>query len=108
MHLTFSPQAGLPGAPETTLHVAGDVLTVDGTPFDLSPVPEGGDGEWPDSPFIGRIRRLGGVIHATLRVTLGPTAADDQPTDPGHWIIASASGVVTIPAARRPETEDPA
>jgi len=101
MHLTLSPQVGLPGQPETTIHVAGDILTVDGTAYDLSPVPEGGEGEWPDSPFIGPIRRIGGVIHAALRVRLGDTAADDQPTDPKHWIIQDAEGDAIIPAARK-------
>lgn len=103
MHLTLSPQAGLPGAPETTLHVSGDILTVDGTPYDLSAVPEGGDGEWPDSPIIGKITRQGGTIHATVRVVLGDTAASDQPDSP--WVIPNASGDVTIPAVRRPEPE---
>lgn len=105
MHLTLSPQLGLPGQPETTLHVAGDVLTVDGTPHDLSPVPEGGDGAWIDdggegSPLIGRIARQGGVIHVAVRVRLGDTAADDQPDSP--WTIPDAEGPVTIPAARKP------
>lgn len=103
MHLTLSPQAGLPGQTETTLHVAGDVLTVDGTPYDLSPVPEGGDGEWPDSPILGRIQRIAGVIHATVLVRLGDTAASDQPGSP--WVIPDAVGNVTISAARRPEPE---
>ena len=103
MHLTLSPQQSLPGQPETALHVAGDVLTVDGSPYDLSPVPEGGDGKWPDSPLIGRIRRVGGVIHATVLVRLGDTAARDQPDDP--WVIPDAEGDVTIPAARRPVEE---
>ena len=103
MHLTLSPQVGLPGQPETTLHVAGDVLTIDGTAYDLSPVPEGGEGEWPDSPFIGPIRRIGGVIHATVLARLGDTAANDQPDSP--WVIPNASGAVTIPALRKPEPE---
>jgi hypothetical protein len=101
MELKLTPQAGLPGQPETALHVAGDVLTVNGIPFDLSPVPEGGEGEWPDSPFIGPIRRVGGVIYATLLVRLGDTAADDQPTDPACWVIPEAEGEVTIPALRK-------
>ena len=101
MHLTLSPQAGLPGQPETTLHGAGDLLTVDGTPHDLSPIPEGGEGDWPDSPFIGPIRRIGGVIHATVLVRLGDDAADCQSCDPAHWVIPNASGTVTIPAARK-------
>ena len=103
MHLTLSPQVGLPGQPETTLHVAGDVITIGGVPHDLSPIPEGGEGDWPDSPFIGPIRRIGGVIHATVLVRLGDTAADDQPADPAHWVLSAASGAVTIPAARKPK-----
>lgn len=102
MHLTLSPQIGLPGQPETVLHVAGDMLTVDDLVFDLSPVPEGGEGEWPGGPFIGPIRRIDGVIHATVLVRLGDDAADDQPCDPEHWVIPGAEGEVVIPALRRP------
>ncbi|MGY6535335.1 MAG: hypothetical protein ACXIVG_08330 [Pararhodobacter sp.] len=100
MHLTFSPQAGLPGQAETTLHVAGDVLTIDGVPHDLSPVPEGGEGEWEDSPIAGAIRRIDGVLHATVRVVLGDDAASFQPTDPAHWMVPAAHGAVAIPTLR--------
>ena len=101
MQLTLTPQVGLPGQPEMTLHVAGDVLTIDATEYDLSAVPEGGEG-WPDDgPFIGPITRLNGVLRATVLVRLGDTAADDQGPDP--WIIQNASGDVVIPAARKPE-----
>jgi hypothetical protein len=102
MHLTISPQSGIPGQPETTLHVAGDTLTLGGVPYDLSDIAEGDVAEWPDSPIIGPIRRIGGVIHATVRVQLGPTAANDQPADPAHWAIPDAEGDVVIPAVRRP------
>ena len=100
MILTLSPQFGLPGQPETALSVAGDVLTIDGAAFDLSPVPDRGEG-WPegDHPFVGPIRRIGGVIHATVIVRLGDDAAPDQPTDPAHWTVA-ADGPVSIPAKR--------
>jgi len=101
MNLTISPQMGLPGTPETTLHVAGDVLTIDGVPYDLSDIAEGDVAEWPDSPLIGPIRRIDGVIHATVRVRLGPTATNIQPTDPAHWVIPDAEGDVEIPAVRR-------
>ena len=104
MHLTLTPQAGLPGQAETTIHVAGDIITVDGTPYDLSPVPEGGEGEWEDSPIHGKITRLGGVIHCAVRVRLGDTAADDQPDSP--WVIEAASGDVTIPALRKPVEQE--
>lgn len=104
MILTLSPVRGLPGQPETTLSVAGDVLTVDATPHDLSPVPEGGEG-WPDGehPFVGPIRRVAGVIHATVIVRLGDTAAPDQPDSP--WVLEVAKGAVAIPAARLPEVQ---
>lgn len=105
MNLTLSPQAGLPGAPETTLRVTGDTITIDGTPFDLSAVPEGGDGEWPDSPILGTITRQGGTLHVTVRVTLGDTAASDQPTDAAHWVIDAAQGDVRIPALRKHKQE---
>jgi hypothetical protein len=98
MHLTLSPQRGLPGQPEMTIAVAGDTITIDGTPYDLSAVPEGGEG-WPEgeTPFIAPIRRIGGVIHAVIIARLGDTAASVQG---GPWIIPAAHGPVTIPAIR--------
>ena len=101
MHLTLSPIRGLPGQSETTINVAGEVLTIDGTPYDLSPVPEGGEGEWSDSPIIGKITRQGGTLHATVRVLLGDDAESDQPTDPAYWVVPDASGDVEIPALRK-------
>ena len=103
MKLTLSPIVGLPGQPETTIHVAGDIVTIDGTPYDLSPVPEGGEATAEGGPFVGKITRVGGVIHATLLARLGDTAADDQPDSP--WIIESATGDVTIPAQRKEVAE---
>lgn len=98
MNLTLSPQHGLPGQPEMTLHVSGDVIRIDGTPYDLSAVPEGGEG-WPEGagPFIAPIARTGGVIHATIIARLGDTAAPHQE---GPWIIEGASGALEIPALR--------
>lgn len=101
MLLTLSPISSL-SAPTSTLSVAGDVLSVDGTPYDLSPIPEGGEGTAPpDWPFVGPIRRIDGVIHATLRITLGPDCAAHQPADPAHWVIEAAGGPVIIPAIRK-------
>ena len=80
MKLTLFPQAGLPGQPETTIHVAGDTITIDGTPHDLSAVPEGGEG-WPegDTPFIGPITRQGGVLRVQIVARLGDDAARIKP-----------------------------
>ena len=105
MHLTLSPIRGLPGQPETALHVMGNVLTIDGTPHDLSLVTEDGECEWPDSPIIGRITRKGRALHLAVQVVPGDDAMNDQPTNPAHWVIANASGHVVIPAQRKPEPE---
>lgn len=100
MRLTLSPISSL-SAPTSLVSVAGDVLTLDGTPYDLSSVPEGGEGIAPaDWPFFGPIRRIGGVIHATLRITLGLDCAAHQPTDPAHWVIDASDGPVILPAIR--------
>lgn len=98
MHLTLDPQQGLPGQPEMSIHVAGDVITIDGTPYDLSAVPEGGEG-WPEgeSPFIAPITRQDGVLHVTIIARLHDSAVSIQE---GPWVIENALGDVTIPAVR--------
>lgn len=100
MQLKLEPQSGVPGHPETTLYVSGDVLTVDGAAYDLSPVPEGGEGRWEGSPLVGPIRRINGEIHVSVIVQLGGTAEDKQPDSP--WNVAISAGFVVIPAKRRP------
>lgn len=104
MHLTLTPQAGLPRQPEMTIHVAGDTITIDGTAHDLSAVPEGGEG-WPEeeTPLIGPIMRKNGVLHVSVIARLGDTAAPDQS---GPWVIKDATSNVTIPASRLPVPED--
>lgn len=98
MHLTLSPQHGLPDQPEMTIHIAGDMITIDGIDFNLSAVPEGGEG-WPEeeSPFIAPITRQGGVLNVTVIARLDNSAAPDQQ---GLWVIEAAAGDVAIPAKR--------
>lgn len=103
MKLILSPMRGLPGQAETTLSVAGDVLTVDGVDYDLSPVPEGGEAVADEGPFVGPIRRQGGVIEATVQVVLGDDAAAVQSADPADWTLRVAAGAVAIPVARKEE-----
>lgn len=103
MHLTLLPQRGLPGQPEMTISIAGDTILLDGVTYDLSLVPEGGEGWTEDeSPFIPPIRRLGGVLHVQIVARLGDTA---QPQQDGPWVVPEATGDVPIPAARTPTTE---
>jgi hypothetical protein len=105
MHLTLTPQFGLPGQPETTIHVEGDTLTLDGLVLDLSRVAEGDEFCAADqTALLGPVRRIGGVIHASILARLGDTAADTQG---GPWVVRDAAGSVAIPAARRPSPEEP-
>ena len=107
MNLTLSPQRGLLGQPETAIVVSGDTIIVDGVAFDQTPVPEGGEATPEgDHPFVGTVTRLGGVIHATVRVALGDTAKTHQPADPTHWVILGAVGPVEIPVVRWPEPQE--
>lgn len=98
MHLTLTPQVGLPGCDETLLAVSGDILTVDGVEIDLSSVPDGGESEAPSWPLIGMVRRIDGEIHCTVVVQLGGSAAPAQPDSP--WHVTVTDGAVIIPAAR--------
>ena len=90
----------MPGQPELTLHVAGEVLTLDGVAIDLSAIPEGGEG-WPsdeDGRIAGPIRRIDGVLHVHIVARLDDTATPHQD---GPWVIETASSDVTIPATRK-------
>ena len=107
MNITLSPTRGLPGQAETTLSVTGDTLTIDGIKYNMSPIPEGGQGTPEgDTPFIGPVRRLDGEIVCTVRVQLGDDASPDQPTDPSRWTLTVGSGDINIPAERLPAPED--
>jgi hypothetical protein len=104
MYLILTPQIGLPDQTETTLHIAGDAITVDGVVYDLSAVPEGGKGHpEPETPFSGPVTRVEGTIRATVRVVLDNTAMPNQPDSP--WVIPTASGHIVVPAARKPAAE---
>jgi hypothetical protein len=110
MHITFICSAslpslpGLPGQPETSASVAGDTLTVDGVDYDLSAVPEGGFAE-PDHPFVGRIRRSGGVLTLSLRWRYdAATAAAHQPTVAP--VLSVVAGAVPDPIIRKPATPE--
>lgn len=96
MKLKIDPIAGLPGEPETTASVSGDVLTVDGIAYDLSPIAEGdtATAEGTEHPFSGPITRENGEICAPIRWQYGSDAKPDQPKDAAHWIVTVASGDV--------------
>ena len=98
MKLTLSPvrRAG----PARLMSVAGDVLSVGDTDYDLSAVPEGGEATANEGPFVGPIRRVGGVIEAQVSVDIGDDAIIPMP-DPGPWSVSVEAGEVVTPYARK-------
>ncbi|WP_417713730.1 hypothetical protein [Pseudophaeobacter arcticus] len=112
MHITFICSAGLPslpgqpGQPETSASVVGDTLTVDGVEYDLSAVPEGGFAEPSgDHPFVGRIRRSGGVLSLSLRWRYdAATAEAHQPSVAP--VLSVTAGAVPDPITRKPSAPE--
>lgn len=105
MKIALSPIRGLPGESETEIAVSGDTVTVDGTPYDLSAVPEGGEATpQGEHPFAGTITRKGGEIVCTVQARLGDDAANDQPDSP--WTVTVTDGPVAIPAVRKQEAAE--
>lgn len=101
MKLTLSPVAGLPGAVDTTASVSGDVVTVNGVPYDLSAVPEGGEGAPSgEHPFIGTISREDGQVVATLRWLYDLDAAAAQQGDATTTVVVSGGQVPSPIKAR--------
>ncbi|HCJ29401.1 MAG TPA: hypothetical protein DHV63_08920 [Pseudomonas sp.] len=76
MHITLSPFTPLPGQFVPLIASrAGDVLTLNGQPFDFTQLPEGGtlpsaaiDSDW----IVGYVSRVNGELHLTLRLPHGP------------------------------------
>ena len=67
MKLTIHLQAGLPGQADDVFEVDGETLIKNGTRYDLSAVPEGGEAtpEGDDHPFIGTITRTNSECYPT-------------------------------------------
>lgn len=93
-----------------TLHRAGDVLTINGTPYDFGPLPEGGllprdavGCDW----IVSDVTRAGGVLRLTLILPHGPIphpvpfeAVDVLFPAPIH---VTADGPVALPEYTPPE-----
>lgn len=92
MQLILSPQRR-----DDTLEasVSGEVLTLNGTAFDLSAVTEGGTLNVPGCDWIaGPVTRVGGDIIVELIVPHGPDAPPEtRSPDP----VAVATGAVDLP-----------
>ena len=89
MKLTLIPQHGADGDETLAIHVAGNVLTLDGVPLDLS------KGDTHDNLISAT--KVGKVWHATVIARLGSDAAPDTG---GPWVVENARGDVEIPYIR--------
>lgn len=87
----------------TKVCVSGLIVTVDGTDYDLSAIPEGGQAEAEDdSPFIGIITR--DVV--TINYCYDSTKAEPiQSTDWDDYTFEIESGEVPCPIRWLPEPE---
>lgn len=77
MQITFSPMRS---DDTLSLHRAGDVLSVNGRPVDLSGVPEGGvlaGDQLGCDRIVGDIRRQDGILHLTLILPHGAEAGPE-------------------------------
>ena len=85
----------------TTVSVRGLVLTIDGTEYNLSIIPEGGQAEASeDSPFIGTVTR-GSV---TIRYEYDSSKAEPaQSPDWDDYTFDVVEGEVTCPIKWKPD-----
>lgn len=100
MKIILSPIAS---SRTTKVSVSGLVITIDGTPVDLSVIPEGGYAESDeDSPFIGNVTR----DEVTVRYHYESLKAEpDQSKDWADYTFEVTEGEVPCPIVWKPEPE---
>ena len=100
MRIILSPVAS---NKTTSVSVAGLVLAIDGTEYDLSIIPEGGQAEASsDSPFIGTVTRDSVTIRYEYDL---PRAEPNQSTNWDDYTFEVAGGEVPCPIKWKPEPE---
>ena len=98
MRVVLSPQSS---TKTTAVSVNGLIITVDGTDYDLSVIPEGGQAEADEnSPFIGTVTRE----QATIAYYYDMLKAEpNQSTDWADYTFDIESGEVPCPIKWKPE-----
>ena len=88
----------------TTVSLIGLVLTIDGTEYDLSIIPEGGQAEASEgSPFIGTVTR----DSVTIRYEYDSMKAEpDQSTNWADYTFEVVQGEVPCPIKWKPESQE--
>ncbi|RVG94830.1 hypothetical protein CN221_14730 [Sinorhizobium meliloti] len=100
MHIRLSPQRR-----DDALNVAkaGDVLTINGAPFDFSALPDGAvirAGEIPCDWIVGPVERVAGELRLTLILPHGPSPS--QAVAFPALIIDPPDGPLALPADLKP------
>lgn len=98
MKIILSPVASYK---TTTVSISGLAVTVDGTGYDLSIIPEGGQAEASEgSPFIGTVTRE----LVTIRYEYDSAKAEpDQSTNWADYTFEVVQGEVPCPIKWKPE-----
>lgn len=78
---------------ETTASVNGTVLTVNGTDYDLSELPEGAVAQHPE---LGRVTRNGDSYECTIKLGHGPNAPEET-RFPEPVVLTDYSGAIELP-----------
>lgn len=100
MKLILSPIAVIK-APDMQIRVSGLVIAINGTMYDLSAIPDGGQAEAANgSPFVGVLTRE----QVTIRYEYDMVRAEDnQSTDWADYTFDITDGVVPCPIKWKPE-----
>jgi len=104
--ITISPRAGLPESADDTASVAGAVLTHNDIAYDLSTIPDGGEGVPAGvHPFVGKISRSGSTLTYTIVMQFAPETAEDVQTRE-DWTVTVEDESVPDLVARKPEAPE--
>ena len=78
---------------ETTASVSGKVLTVNGTSYDLSELPDGAKAQHPD---LGKVTRNGDEHECSIRLGHGPNAPYET-RFPKPIVLENHNGSIKLP-----------
>ena len=78
---------------ETTASLTGSVLTVTGTDYDLSEMPDGATAQHPE---LGKVTRVGDEYECTIQLGHGPNAPEET-RFPQPIVLANHNGTIDLP-----------
>lgn len=108
MRISFAPQRRDDGL---AVSKQGDVLTINGEPFDFTTLPDGGTipaGEIPCDWIAGPVERVAGELHLTLILPHGPAPSQAVAFPQPITVIADGPIVVPQDEVSQPQEEESA